>query len=246
MNSSLNFAVIHASGDDAETFLQGQLTQDMSFPISEWRYAAQCNPKGRVINFFTMYRHTDGYFLITAQNLVEDAIAQLSKYIMRSKVTLSLMEISGDEDTIVSSLLTTLGIEDSSPLAVHSIKNGVFCLTETTQGEFTPEALNLDLLGAVDFGKGCYTGQEVVARMHYLGKAKKRLHYAKLDSNEAPVLNSSLVNSEEKTVGTLVDCQQNSDANGWDILAILNTDVQTGTVTIKESTTELQEIQPLN
>ena len=53
-----------------------------------------------------------------------------------------------------------------------------------TQGKFIPQSLNLDLIDAINFKKGCYTGQEIVARTHYLGKVKRRMYQANLESDE--------------------------------------------------------------
>jgi len=56
------------------------------------------------------------------------------------------------------------------------IQSGLFPISRADSEQFTPQVLNHDLLGFVDFRKGCYTGQEIIARMHYRGKAKRRLH----------------------------------------------------------------------
>jgi tRNA-modifying protein YgfZ len=58
-----------------------------------------------------------------------------------------------------------------------NMRGGVFLIDPTKSGEYTPQLLNFDLNGGVSFNKGCYTGQEIVARMHFRGNAKKRLHY---------------------------------------------------------------------
>lgn len=55
------------------------------------------------------------------------------------------------------------------------ICDGEVHVSEALSGEYTPQLLNYDISGVVDFQKGCYTGQEVVARMHYRGKAKQRM-----------------------------------------------------------------------
>ena len=57
-----------------------------------------------------------------------------------------------------------------------NVLKGQASVTRGSSGEYTPEELNFDLAGHVSFEKGCYTGQEIVARMHYKGKARKRLY----------------------------------------------------------------------
>ena len=73
-----------------------------------------------------------------------------------------------------------------------------------TQEAFIPQSLNLDLMDAVNFKKGCYTGQEIVARTHYLGKPKRRMFIAKAQA----ALNSSIGNPIDfngQAIGHIVD-----------------------------------------
>jgi len=64
---------------------------------------------------------------------------------------------------------------------------GVPRIEATTSGEFLPQALNYDLTGHVCFTKGCYTGQEIIARLHYRGRPKRRCHLAMLAGGTAPL-----------------------------------------------------------
>ncbi|MBB5209980.1 YgfZ/GcvT domain-containing protein [Microbulbifer hydrolyticus] len=66
------------------------------------------------------------------------------------------------------------------------IEAGLPLLHKATSESFIPQMLNLHLLGGVSFKKGCYTGQEVVARMQYLGAAKRRMYRARIDGGEVP------------------------------------------------------------
>ena len=61
-----------------------------------------------------------------------------------------------------------------------------------TQDLYIPQSVNLDLIGAVNFKKGCYTGQEVVARTHYLGKPKRRMYLGSVTLNKNPELGSDI------------------------------------------------------
>lgn len=70
---------------------------------------------------------------------------------------------------------------------------GLPWLGAATSEEFVPQMLNLDKLGGISFNKGCYTGQEVVARTHYLGKVKRSLLLAEADTTDAPAPNAALV-----------------------------------------------------
>ena len=63
---------------------------------------------------------------------------------------------------------------------------GVARIETATSGEYVPQMLNYDLTGHISFRKGCYTGQEVVARLHYRGKPKRRLYLARIDADQLP------------------------------------------------------------
>lgn len=66
------------------------------------------------------------------------------------------------------------------------IEMGLGQVRQETVDEFIPQMLNLQRVGGISFDKGCYTGQEVVARMHYLGKVKKHMYRALIDATEPP------------------------------------------------------------
>ena len=74
--------------------------------------------------------------------------------------------------------------------------------------------INLDQLGGINFKKGCYTGQEIVARTHYLGKAKRQMYLAECDLTDAPAPNSAILDDKqltEQSIGKVLmaGCQHN-------------------------------------
>jgi folate-binding protein YgfZ len=84
------------------------------------------------------------------------------------------------------------------------IQAGIPEVTLNTQEQFVPQMLNLDLLGAINFKKGCYTGQEIVARTHYLGKVKRRTHLAQLNAKVQPKAGDDVFNDAGEAVGKVV------------------------------------------
>ncbi len=240
--SALPLSVIHVTGNDAMNFLQGQLTQDVTSLKERWNYTAQCNPQGRVIAFFIVFQWGDGFYLVMDKETSEETIAQLQKYVMRSKVAFSLKEdsvyyvasddsasddeslkiVKKNEDTFIleqdqGALYISLNAPEqaisSNEWHKVNIQKLIPSLTKKALGQFTPEAINLDLLGSVSFTKGCYTGQEIVARMHYLGKAKKRLFKVTLQGNlENIAVADKISDSEGKTIGHLVDYEASGNA----------------------------------
>lgn len=97
------------------------------------------------------------------------------------------------------------------------IQSGIPEVYPTTQEAFVPQMLNLDLLGGINFKKGCYTGQEIVARTHYLGTVKRRTQLAHIDASAQPEAGDDVINSNQEIVGKLVRCAA-APKGGYDLL----------------------------
>lgn len=82
-------------------------------------------------------------------------------------------------------LLNNLNFEDSNLWDLLEIKSGIPRITKNTQDAFVPQMINFESLGGIDFKKGCYPGQEIVARSQYRGTIKRRLKIAQLKCNDA-------------------------------------------------------------
>ncbi len=102
------------------------------------------------------------------------------------------------------------------------IRSGVPVILPQTQEQFVPQMVNLDLIGAVSFKKGCYPGQEIVARMQYLGKLKRRMYLAHLDSADAPQPGDELFSSDMdgQPCGMIVNVAP-APSGGHDVLAVV-------------------------
>lgn len=230
------FEFIRASGPDARTFLQGQVTCDTTkITPTQSVLGALCNLKGRVIADFRAAQVGEDLVLKVGIGLADPVLAVLKKYAVFSKLTLIKEDefcvlgllVTGDAegDTLPASphAVTSLGeevfaidsgcsdegtrcvelwgngasIEASAALLTSSnacvpnktitvattadwtrleILSGIIHVTPDISGEYTPAQLNYDISGVVNFKKGCYTGQEIVARMFYRSTPKKRLY----------------------------------------------------------------------
>jgi hypothetical protein len=90
--------------------------------------------------------------------------------------------------------------------------------------QFTPQTFNYQLTTAVSFKKGCYTGQEIVARLHYLGKLKRQMYHYKLQSNVAlNIADSIQLEADKNSAGDILSAVQTS-ANEWHVLLSLSED----------------------
>jgi hypothetical protein len=102
---------------------------------------------------------------------------------------------------------------------------GVPLITPATQEAFVPQMVNLDLIGGVSFSKGCYPGQEIVARMHHLGRVKQRMYRFHVRSSDAPRPGDKLYSTAfgEQACGTMLDAVP-APLGGHDALAVVQID----------------------
>jgi folate-binding protein YgfZ len=103
-----------------------------------------------------------------------------------------------------------------------NIRSGIPVILPQTQEQFVAQMVNLELLGGVNFNKGCYPGQEIVARMQYLGKLKRRMYLAHLDGSDPPQAGDELFSAEMEgqACGMIVNAAP-APGGGYDVLATL-------------------------
>ncbi len=109
---------------------------------------------------------------------------------------------------------------DRSAWSLLDIESGIPWITEATSEQFLPQMLNLDLTGGLSHKKGCYPGQEIIARVHYRGEIKKRLFIGTGNSNITPGPGDQLEELETgKLVGDVIDAEPCQDGQ-FKLLAI--------------------------
>ena len=209
--SNTDRGLIELRGQDSLKFLQGQVSCDLNqLSADKVIRGCHCTPKGRVIFLFTAgLVDGDRIVLETHPSIVETAIASLKKYAVFSKTEIS--DISAQDLSIEPELKS-----------LQRIKAGIADITLDSTDQFIPQMLNLDLLDFISFKKGCYTGQEVVARAHYLGAIKRRMYLLALDMESAPASGTGLFNTNGKQLGTIINAQPNEQGK-IEALAVLST-----------------------
>ena len=106
-----------------------------------------------------------------------------------------------------------------------NIQAGLPVIRAASIDAYVPQMANMHLINGVSFTKGCYPGQEIVARMHYLGKLKRRMYRIGFDTNETPATGTPLVtetSTESQDIGTILSAQQNPDGK-YEALAVIQT-----------------------
>jgi len=230
-----HLGVIGFRGEDAQAFLQGQLTCDVrEAGTAASRPGALCTPKGRALATFRLWQDGTGYCMQLPAARLEAVRKRLSMYVLRAKVEVSdrsadtvRLGVAGPEaDARLCAALALAADALPAPGAIVQVgpaqllgldgarfelvtpcedgprlwnllsatilpagepawrwaclAAGEAMLHEATQEQFVPQMLDLDLTGGIGFSKGCYTGQEIVARTQYLGRLKQRLYFGHL------------------------------------------------------------------
>lgn len=248
------------SGDDAITFLQGQVTNDVNQLGGKLvHYSAYCSPKGRMLALFLAFKYQDKTYLQFSQPLLESVMKRLKMYVMRAKVDIAdvsselrrfgingpdakdivtqalggapeqdyamietahgliiqlpsieghqryeVMVNAGQAEEVLSTLKERCTLADTACWDWHDIQTGCPDVLTKTQEQFVPQMLNLDVLNGINFKKGCYTGQEIVARTHYLGKVKRRTYLASIETTEQVVEGDKVMDAAGSEVGQIV------------------------------------------
>ena len=225
-----HLSVLKISGDDANEFLQGQMTQSTdALNDKQIHLTSFCNPQGRVIATALIQLWNKAYYLILSSDLLDDLTNHLNRYILRSKVILSKNEINAfgiyKKDTVAivdsdnHSLRSLFNDDqrfvllsneyqgqdsiDEKNWLLEDIRSGIPIINKINSLEYIPQMLNLDNLKGISFSKGCYTGQEVIARVQHRGKIKQRLYQIEAKIDEI-LLPQNEIKHMDKKVGHIV------------------------------------------
>ena len=267
-----HLGLIECAGDDAKSFLHGQLTSDVNhLAAGQTQHSAWCSAKGRMLASFLTCREDSAYLLQVAADLAPTVAKRLQMFVPRAQVKIAdlsgsrmALGVAGDqaEAALVAAglpvpaaamqmesaagatvirldgkrFIVLVGVELAAAcwrqLAVHAravgtpawqwldVQAGLPLITAATKEEFVPQMANFEQIGAVSFHKGCYPGQEIVARTQYLGKVKRHLY--RLRSSDAMAAGDDLFSPEnpEQPSGKIVTAAP-SPQGGYEALAVV-------------------------
>lgn len=250
--------VIAASGGDAISFLQTQLTNDVAqLTAGEMQLNGYCTAKGRLIATFHQWRDGDDVLLRLPREVLPAALKRLSMFVLRARAKLTdasdawstfgllgrgaaalaqgagvalpeapwrgivvdgvrVDRVPGADEHDERFLLTLRAGSALPPWCAglprlpasvwwwSEIEAGVPTVFAATQEKFVPQMINYEVVGGVSFRKGCYPGQEVVARSQYLGKLKRRMQRASVAVDGVAAAADVFHSDAEQPVGTVV------------------------------------------
>lgn len=100
------------------------------------------------------------------------------------------------------------------------VRAGIPLITLATQDQFVPQMTNFELIGGIDFKKGCYPGQEIIARSQYLGKLKRRMYRGAIEACAAPAPGQDLFGADSQASGMIVNVAPRPEG-GYEFLAVI-------------------------
>lgn len=287
-----HIGIIKASGPDAGSFLQGQLSNDIQALQNTSQLSGYCTAQGRLIALFRVLRRGEDFYLLLPKEILAATLKRLSMYVLRAKVTINMVSdqaLLGLAGPAAPQALHQLGLPAPSlpdvasegPLHVLAvpgpaarflvlgpadavrglwpvkglamvgsqawswldIASGQPTIGAATSEAFVPQMVNLDLLNGINFRKGCYPGQEIVARTHYLGRLKQRMYRASL-AGPVPPPGTTLAapNLPGQPAGTVVAAQRGPDGQ-VDLLAVIQiSSHDEGLVSLQETPLRFREL----
>lgn len=175
--SNLAFSSFTLIGVDAQKFLQGQVTLHVErLEENQTRYTAICDLKGRIhFGLWLTKRNPEEFVIVTTQDQAEEFAKHIKKFGAFSKMKL---EEVGQVFPTLQGDTTTFSAEttDIAAWQILAIQNGQAYIDQAIEHVFQPQELRLHQREGVHYDKGCYLGQEVIARLWFKAKPKAWLH----------------------------------------------------------------------
>ena len=190
--SVLDPCAIHLTGPDAFGFLQAQLTLDLRTLKPQMLQAtAWCNANGRVAVVLLVAVSQGGYLIVIPRSLAEQTLRRIRLFRIGHNIDTQNLTIEHCQPTDENALLLAhspqraLRIAPTEPVnqslvtpagsLLDDMRHGLPWIVAATSDRFLPQMLGLDQLGGLSYRKGCYPGQEVIARVHFRGRVTRTM-----------------------------------------------------------------------
>lgn len=296
-----DWALATIEGPDAEKYLQGQVTADVTeLGPSQHLLCAHCDGKGKMWSNLRLFHGKEGFTWILRRSVRDNQLTELKKYAVFSKVTIAAdgqsvllglagqgaraalatlftqlpdaqtPVVRGEESTLLwfsapeerfllvlspagaAELVDKLGQQaqhnNSQQWLALDIEAGLPIIDSANSDQLLPQATNLQALGGISFKKGCYTGQEMVARAKFRGANKRALWSFTGQASRVPEAGEDLelqLGANWRRTGTVLASVRLADGQTW-VQAVLNNDLAEDTVVrVRDDESGALKIMPL-
>ncbi len=185
--------VFEITGNDAVTFLNNQVLSELNRLSDTTVFTAICNPKGRIL-FSCILKIQENQVLAAVDASLGDNFLQyinMRRFRMDFEIKKSKYSMLFDAAVNVPNVNEHIIFTDQPDNTLNTkdfwlfmMRSGLPWVTAETSEKFIPQYVNLDQNNIIAFDKGCYPGQEIVARLHFLGKVKKRMQTIQYEGPE--------------------------------------------------------------
>lgn len=266
-----SLALIEVRGEDAQSFLQSQFSNDITAIATEaeadgargCQLNAYCNPQGRALALIRLIRHDDGFWLIVPAALTDSLLKRLNLFVLRARVRFevsarfALFGLINGADAAVPHIVERVSVDGILPRQILIVEgriresfqdapfdrrmdgnaaldayartwehqsgddlwrlldilSGIPQIYPQTVAAFIPQMINLDRVNGLSFTKGCYPGQEIIARLRYRGRVKQRMLIGRASELENLAPGDPLYPPEHcgKKPGVVVDAVSSGD-----------------------------------
>ena len=266
------FALVEIAGSEAFAFLHGQIPGDLNdLNARGWMFSAWCQPTGRVICTFIVFRQNHVLFLMLPATMKDRIIRRLAMYVLRADVSIrdasadhvllglqginirdtdifgpwtrsgmmltaescSVLELWGltprcllickkDHRSLPDKIQQACNQENPVAWNLLDIEAGIPWITEPVSAAFLPQMLNLEQIQGLSYQKGCYPGQEVIARLHYRGELKQKMFLGEGHGDILPAPGTVLLRTDTGAkAGDVIDAAPHPDGS-FRLLTVAN------------------------
>jgi hypothetical protein len=253
------YTLIKVSGNDAQAFLQNQLSNDIKLVTeAQSQLSSYSSAKGMMFANFRIFMRNGDHYLRLATDTAEQVTKRLRMFVLRDDVQLTVAEdlvllgLAGpdslsalaatelvaptDIDAVTESngtqvirclsaegedrfeLISNQALQetlselkaDSKAYLAKQIHSGEALISQATYEQFVAQNLNLELINAVNFKKGCYPGQEYIARTQYRGQVRSRTYLISANA-DMPVGSHLVTPGKEDSIGTIINSARDGE-----------------------------------
>lgn len=213
MNSQHSLSILQITGDAAEVYLQNLLTADITqLAHAHWTAAAFCSAQGKVQAMLRVAKIADAFFVVLPTELSQALVQRWKLFSLNRAIQLQLrpdLTLSAVSSSAQSAQLQNDNLQLGAICGFNAADNIAMRFAQiypATQDQFLPQMLGLENTSALSYRKGCYIGQEIIARVHSRAPVRRHLQSIRSERLSNHLLNAGeTLYCEEQSAATIIE-----------------------------------------